>query len=240
MKSEGRSTNGDVVLDVQDREFEAGETFTVDVTSQDLFNLIGMQFTLDYDERLIELLNFEAGNLPKMTDQNFGLVDIDQGIITASWNEENDVLTMDEGTIIRMTFRAIRSGDLYTALQLKSDPTLAEAYNYNQDAMQVLLRFRDDEGRTKLESGFKLYQNYPNPFNEVTKIGFVLPTRMDVRLSVFDMAGRIVLKQQANYDKGYNELLLGSEDLPNHGLYYYTIETDEHTVTRKMIFATSR
>lgn len=240
MKSEGRSTNGDVVLDVMDREFEAGETFTVDVSSRDLFNLIGLQFTLDYDERLIELLDFEAGNLPRMTDQNFGLTDVDQGIITASWNEDNDVLTMDEGTLVRLTFRAIRSGDLFTALELKSDPTLAEAYNYNQDAMQILLRFRDEQGQTKLNSGFKLYQNYPNPFNETTKIGFVLPTRMDVRLSVFDMAGRIVLRQQANYDKGYNELQLSSQDLPNHGLYYYTIETDEHTVTRKMIFATSR
>ncbi len=37
---------------------------------------------------------------------------------------------------------------------------------------------------------FSLYQNYPNPFNPTTKIKFVLPTNLFVKLVVYDALGR--------------------------------------------------
>jgi len=240
LMSQGRSTNGDVVMRTQNRAFKAGETFTVDLYSEDLFNLIAFQFTLDYDERLLELQDYTPGDLPEMTRANFSEIDRGMGRFTTSWNEKNTVLTIDRGTVCTMTFRAMRSGDLYTALDLNSDPTVAEAYNYNSDPMQVLLQFVDEQGASVNSSDFYLYQNHPNPFQGYTTIGFVLPKRAKAALSVYDMAGKMIYQHRGDFNKGYNELELSSAVLPAHGLYYYRLESDEFTTTRKMIYAVTR
>lgn len=240
LMSQGRTTNGDVVMRTQNRSFEAGETFTTELYSEDLFNLIAFQFTLDYDERLVELVDFTPGNLPQMTRANFSEIDRSMGRFTTSWNEQNTVLTIDKGTVCTMTFRAIRSGDLYTALALNSDPTVAEAYNYNSDPMQVLLQFVDAAGSSVSSSDFRLYQNHPNPFQGYTKIGFVMPKRANAVLSVYDMTGKMLYQHSGDFNKGYNELELSSAVLPAHGLYYYRLESDEFQATRKMIYAITR
>ena len=240
LQGQGRTTNGDIVMRTQNRRFEAGETFTTEIYSEDLFNLIAFQFTLDYDERLIELVDFTPGDLPEMNEANFSLLQMGKGLITTSWNEQNTVLTIEKGTICALTFRAIRSGDLYTALELNSDPTVAEAYNYNSDPMQVLLQFVDEVGASVNNSDFHLYQNHPNPFQAYTKIGFVMPKRAKAALSIYDLAGKKIYQHSGDFNKGYNELELSSAILPAHGLYYYRLESDEFSSTRKMIYSVTR
>jgi len=39
---------------------------------------------------------------------------------------------------------------------------------------------------------FALFQNYPNPFNPETTIPFLVPARGEVRLTVYDMTGKVV------------------------------------------------
>jgi hypothetical protein len=240
LRGESRTTNGDVVMKVKDQSFKAGETFTVDVFSEDLFNLIGLQFTLDYDERLVELVDFNPGDLPQMNKENFGIVDLEEGLITTSWNENNDVLIIDKAVVCRLTFRSIREGDIYTALEIKSQPTLAEAYNYNADPMQVLLQVVEEGGRASDPSAFKLYQNHPNPFRNNTKIGFVMPKRAVAMLSVYDITGKEIYRQTGEFNVGYHELELSSAILPAHGLYYYRLQSEEFSATRKMIFTVSQ
>ena len=240
LQGESRTTSGDVVVKVKDQIFKAGETFTIDLFSEDLFNLIGLQFTMDYDERLVELVDFEAGDLPNMDRENFGLVDPEKGLITTSWSENNSVLTLEQAVVARLTFRAIREGDLYTALAINSDPTLAEAYNYNAEPMQVLLQFIEDDGRASQPSDFKLYQNHPNPFRNHTKIGFVMPKRATAMLSIYDISGREIYREVNEFNVGYHEVELNGSILPAHGLYYYRLQSDEFSATRKMIFSISQ
>ncbi len=48
------------------------------------------------------------------------------------------------------------------------------------------------EATTRLASGYHLYDNYPNPFNPATTIRFVLPSRSNVSLIIYDALGREV------------------------------------------------
>jgi hypothetical protein len=41
---------------------------------------------------------------------------------------------------------------------------------------------------------FKLYSNYPNPFNPKTNIKYKIPVRSRVRVSVYDMSGRMITR----------------------------------------------
>lgn len=240
LQSEARNTEGDMIVRVKDYSFAVGETFTVDVTSQDLFNLTGYQFTLNYDPRLLSLVDIREGDLPRMSEENFGLVDTQQGLITTSWSELNDVLTIEEGRLFTLTFRAIRSSDLYTALRLSQNPTPAEAYVYDGSLYNVQLQIEDEQGRPRLEGAYKVFQNHPNPFNHTTMIGISLPKSSEISLKVFDMAGRMVYREKAFFERGYNEFALGRQDLNGNGVYYYLIESDEFAETKKMILSSTR
>ncbi|MEJ2720825.1 MAG: glycosyl hydrolase, partial [bacterium] len=47
-------------------------------------------------------------------------------------------------------------------------------------------------GHDVARADVELMQNYPNPFNPTTTISFLLPSDTEVRLSVYDVAGRLI------------------------------------------------
>lgn len=87
---------------------------------------------------------------------------------------------------------------------------------------------------TTIPSKFGLSQNYPNPFNPTTKINFDLSKASNVKLTVFNSLGQMVMnifdgfKPAGSYQAEFNGSSLSS------GTYYYRIETDHFTETKKM------
>lgn len=89
---------------------------------------------------------------------------------------------------------------------------------------------------SEVPQDFKLAQNFPNPFNPSTTIRFALPKVSAVSLTVTDLSGRIVARLVENdmlaagtYQKTLNAGLLSS------GIYFYTLQTDTYTDTKKMM-----
>ncbi len=86
-----------------------------------------------------------------------------------------------------------------------------------------------------IPSSFALHQNFPNPFNPVTTIRFELASATDVKLSVYDISGRLVEElvntsmNAGAYDLRWNAAHLSS------GMYLYRIETPEFTATNKLV-----
>ncbi|MDD3045215.1 MAG: T9SS type A sorting domain-containing protein [Candidatus Delongbacteria bacterium] len=80
-----------------------------------------------------------------------------------------------------------------------------------------------------------LHQNYPNPFNPETSISYSLPKEEQVTLSVFNMSGQLV-KQLVNEKKsaGNHSVNFNASDL-NSGIYYYTLETGNTKLSKKML-----
>jgi hypothetical protein len=82
---------------------------------------------------------------------------------------------------------------------------------------------------------YALYQNYPNPFNPVTKVNFDLPERTFVKINVFDITGKVV-KTLVNEERNSGKYVISFDgsDLSS-GIYYYKLETDKFTDTKKMV-----
>jgi hypothetical protein len=82
---------------------------------------------------------------------------------------------------------------------------------------------------------FSLEQNYPNPFNPNTNIKFEIPKDGMVKLTVFDVSGReveAVVNEQLSagtYSVDFNASRLST------GVYFYRLETEGFTDTKKMI-----
>jgi hypothetical protein len=83
---------------------------------------------------------------------------------------------------------------------------------------------------------FELSQNYPNPFNPSTKINFSLPVDSKVKLSIYDMSGKLVSTLINNEFKSanYYSLEFNGSNLSS-GTYFYTIEAGSNVLTKKMV-----
>jgi len=81
---------------------------------------------------------------------------------------------------------------------------------------------------------FLLLQNYPNPFNPDTRIMFSIPVKSFVKLIVFNELGEKMGELlNENMEPGYHEVLFNRK--LSSGVYFYRIETENFTDTKKMI-----
>ena len=84
-------------------------------------------------------------------------------------------------------------------------------------------------------NNFKLYQNYPNPFNPTTIINFEIPKAGDVRLTIYDVLGRLVKilvnehKTPGKYSYTFNASGLAS------GVYFYSLTAGDYRDTKKLV-----
>jgi len=83
--------------------------------------------------------------------------------------------------------------------------------------------------------GFFLYNNYPNPFNPSTTIKFGLPENSLVKIIIYNSSGKEVETIVNNkFAKGVYSVNWTSVGLSS-GMYFYKIETNKFTETKKMI-----
>jgi hypothetical protein len=82
---------------------------------------------------------------------------------------------------------------------------------------------------------FELLENYPNPFNSMTTFNFALPEVTDVRLSVYDIGGRLVSALiDRHYSGGYYEADFDGSGLAS-GVYLYHFDAGDHQIIGKMV-----
>jgi hypothetical protein len=80
-----------------------------------------------------------------------------------------------------------------------------------------------------------LYQNYPNPFNPETKINFTLSQSTHAKLSIFNHKGeKAATLFEGKLQKGLHSYIFKADGL-TAGVYFYRLETEKSSVTKKMI-----
>ena len=90
-----------------------------------------------------------------------------------------------------------------------------------------------------------LFQNYPNPFNLETWIPYRLTVPSSVRIDIYDVTGhsvrtlKIGMRQEGDYvNQDYAAYWDGRDGLGESvaaGLYFYQLETDAFSATRRMV-----
>ena len=232
--SEERNTVGDLVFSVEDAEMKAGEVYTVDFLAKDFNKVAGYQFSLNFDNTTVEFAGIEAGEL-NVTEGNFGLDLLNEGVITSSFNTSDAVSAKDDAVLFSINFTATSNGMLSETIKLSSRYTRAEAYTSDLELMDVAIEFNTLEGTILAGNNFELYQNTPNPFNNSTEIGFNLPEAATATLRVYDVAGRALKVIKGDFAKGYNQITLNAADLKGAGVMYYRLDTPNNTATMKMM-----
>lgn len=106
---------------------------------------------------------------------------------------------------------------------------------------EMLTSIKDQSAQTAVPSGFELSQNYPNPFNPETNIAFTLPTNTRVKMAVYDLLGKEVVRlvdgdlQQGKYTVRWDGRDSRGVQVAT-GTYLYRLETENMNKTRTMLY----
>jgi hypothetical protein len=151
-------------------------------------------------------------------------------VVTLSWNGE---AASEE--LLELELYAKTNARLSEVLSLGSRYTAAEAYERQGGLLDLALVFVDDP----VPGAAELYQNTPNPFETATAIGFTLPEKSNVTVTLTDLTGRSIRVAAGEFAAGYHEVVVDRHLLPSAGVWYYTLATATFTASKKMILLDS-
>ena len=222
------STRSDEVLVISSnsQSFEYGQEVRVTFALDQATELSGYQFTMEYNENLLDLQDMEMGNV-ELSENNFGF--LETGLITTSWNDFGGKEL--SGELFTLVFTAKGSGTSDENIHFSSKVTKAEAYDAFLNPLAVKLSFDGQD----VAGTFELHQNVPNPFENSTSISFDLPANLPASLTIYDAMGKVVRIIPMDGQKGLNTVTVEKADLTNSGILYYQLDAGKYTATKKMI-----
>lgn len=175
----------------------------------------------------------------------------------ASQSQRNLLIFMRDSTYARFGERTI---DFWTGIA-KGDGTINPLYNsgdgvhINNAGHRIFFqrvvdkKIWDDVTQVETEAvntttlplRFELMQNYPNPFNPETNIEYDLPSQADVRLSIFNAAGKEVNTIMSGYQNAGRFKLRWDASKLSSGIYFYllTVKANgqvQYRQSRKMVY----
>jgi uncharacterized protein (DUF608 family) len=93
----------------------------------------------------------------------------------------------------------------------------------------------DEPDFTKIPSDYFLAQNYPNPFKAVARIQYGLSKDAHVRINLYNISGqKVKVLVDESQEAGYHSIGFNAGNLAG-GIYFYKIEANDFSETRKMI-----
>jgi hypothetical protein len=94
----------------------------------------------------------------------------------------------------------------------------------------------DRPGNGAIAEGFRLDQNYPNPFNPSTTIGFDVPVRSAVALTIHNSLGEEVRELvRGEFDGGHHRVVFDATGLAS-GVYFCRLKSAGAIQIRRMVF----
>ncbi|MCB0707413.1 MAG: T9SS type A sorting domain-containing protein [Saprospiraceae bacterium] len=231
-----RNVDGYQAFAIEDLEMTSGNTYEVHFYPALTAELAAWQFTLDYNPATLDLQGVKPGKVPGLMRDNFAMIYPESGLATAAWFSPDNVVFDASEPIFTATFTALRDGSMREALDLNSKLTAAEAYGENGERFDLGLTFRTGD----VSKGYTLSPNSPNPFSISTTLSWYFPEATEATLEVFDVTGRTIYSVSEFYEAGKHEQVLDREMFPNGGTYFYRIETENFSATRRMILLDSK
>jgi len=114
-------------------------------------------------------------------------------------------------------------------------------YSLNgRDSSIVIISDTDADDPINPAVSFSLSQNYPNPFNPVTYITFSLPKEETAFLGIYNVKGQLVktlingIMNSGTHRVQWNGLDDAGKSVSS-GIYFYTLQSGNKSITHKML-----
>ncbi|MCP3929711.1 MAG: T9SS type A sorting domain-containing protein [Bacteroidetes bacterium] len=230
-QADDRNTNTVLHFELDDQLLKVGQQMEIPFRIDEDIELLGAQFTLEFDSDIVSVINLNPGNF--MQGQQFGWNNTGDGRITINWFSAESVEVIKEDVVFSLELEVKKPVRLSEIIDLTSSITQAEAYDGTGNMKSLGLKFLKN---SHIGQGLQMLPCTPNPFHDFTQIQFILPEAKNVNLSVFSANGRLLLTQEGSFSKGHNQIQLNASQLPTHGVLLYRLETDTESAIGKVVF----
>ncbi|MFZ1706132.1 MAG: T9SS type A sorting domain-containing protein [Saprospiraceae bacterium] len=215
-----------VHLKTGQQNFTKGDIVRIPVLVEGTQQVAGLQFTANFNPSILQLDNV----VHEITsDDNLGLTNLSEGVLTMSWNGQNIATFADEQTLITLEFKARTSGNILEAFDINSSTIRAEMYDEKLSTRKLGWKVE------QIENVFVVHQNIPNPFSQFTTIGFEMPEAGNVECTIRDISGKLVKEIKQYFESGTHSFSVNKAELPTSGVYFYTIQTGKNRETKMMV-----
>lgn len=202
--TEDRSFDNVLNFITEDIELVAGQVYAIPFMAAPSQPLAGFQFTLYYDENLLEFQGYQAGNLPNLKGNNFGSRYADEGMIAMNWENVASFEPNVGEVLFALEFSVKNNARLSDVLTINSRLIPAEAYLGESSDLKfanVALSFEKGE-----QKKLQFFQNTPNPFFRTTDLHFSIPEATTVNIRIFDVYGQLIKTYTQFYQSGQHTL----------------------------------
>ena len=132
--TQGRSAS-ELQFVTEESALTAGETYRLAVSAANFEKITGYQFTMSFDANAVSFAGIESGAI-EVSESNFGLNRLSQGMLTTSWNSSQGVSVSSNEVLFTLIFNVEETVNASAVFSLNSKVTAAEAYNA-EESMDV-------------------------------------------------------------------------------------------------------
>lgn len=215
-----------VVTKVDESETEV----TIRLIMDEIEDIQGIQFDMQYDIADLELTSLQLGDLSGIISDHFRVNEY-TGSVSFVWDDEAG---RNGNVIATLTFRKTGQGPVGNILAINDERIEAMAIDPDGKEHKVNLVSTGLWSDKENKEG-RLLQNSPNPFNNSTVISVILAQSVKGKLTVYDATGRKVYTKTGEFSKGRNTIEIKAGNLSGSGIYIYRFESEIFTDTKKMI-----
>ena len=185
----------------------------IEILKQNILDLLNSNIISQENyEMLVSKLNVA---IQQIEQQHYGISinSIEQFIFEVNLLKKKDILTLEQAQpLLGKAYRIIAMLNI-----------LSGSENNNLKIISVQPKINE------------LSQNYPNPFNPVTMIKFSIAKESEVKLSVYEISGRLVKNiVNTRLNAGSYEYIFDGSNLAS-GIYFYILVTENYTKVKKML-----
>ena len=96
-----------------------------------------------------------------------------------------------------------------------------------------ILGVNENESKNNILNEFKLFSNYPNPFNNSTRFRYNIPKASNVKISVYDINGRLITTLVDHYHQSGEHKITWNSANESSGIYYFRLSAGNFIDVKK-------
>ncbi len=228
--STGRNINEEVILRIEEKEFEKDELINVLLHFDTKEIIGGFQLSIDLSNDFLEFVDLST-NLQNFSESNVNLVK--NRLLISFVNDE----FIGKETAFKLELKTKAKGKISDAIAQDMRLMPSEVYSKDFSISNVKFKFGDiqKEAITNITTLKNHIEAFPNPFSESTMIHFEASKAQTAIVTIFNATGAIIFEDKMSAKKGENSYNIAKEIISFSGIYHFKIKVDDKVYTNKMI-----
>ena len=236
-----------IYVDMPNLNVAEGENFSIDVRISGFENVVGAQFTVKYDQEVLNYLNVDNFAIASINkNNNFGIPEPQNGSLSFLWYDflAQGVSLEDESTLFSINFLAVGSNGEYTDVELDTSGAILNVIEFSNSegmVMPVVI----NKGKVTIGSvsvsdfdinDLNVSSFSPSIVNNQTSISIESPRNVELKYNIIDLSGKTISSGNSDLMTGQNILKFEGNELPDvSGTYFIEFQIGNQKIARKFI-----